>query len=342
MKKTFLILVFLIISVFYINADVVVKATADSSVVLMGKKVALEIEVLKNGNDHGYFTLDFQDLKKQIIPNTNEIELCDVISSDSINLGNKRSQITINLLIQPWQPGLNTIPPFVYVNGVDTFCSNEITLKVLPIDVDTTKVPIEIKNYASVESIPSKWYDFLPDFVVDYWYLILTAIIIIIGIVIIVILWRKNGSLIVYKKKRIPPYELAMRQLKKLHEESLCEKGREREYYTRLPEIIREYLKGRFGINAIEMTSTQINCAVSQYKEPLPSHYIYELLEISDFVKFAKVKPTTDENVKAYNNAFSFVEETKPVIENEDETLNVKSSQQTKKNRNNKKTKRTK
>ena len=141
MKKTFLILVFLIISVFYINADVVVKATADSSVVLMGKKVALEIEVLKNGNDHGYFTLDFQDLKKQIIPNTNEIELSDVISSDSINLGNKRSQITINLLIQPWQPGLNTIPPFVYVNGVDTFCSNEITLKVLPIDVDTTKVP---------------------------------------------------------------------------------------------------------------------------------------------------------------------------------------------------------
>ena len=79
-----------------------------------------------------------------------------------------------------------------------------------------------------------------------------------------------------------------------------------------------------------------------QYKDPLPSHYIHELLEISDFVKFAKVKPTTDENVKAYNNAFSFVEETKPVIENEDEALNVKSSQQTKKNRNNKKTKRTK
>ena len=37
-----------------------------------------------------------------------------------------------------------------------------------------------------------------------------------------------------------------------------------------------------------------------------------EILEMADFVKFAKVKPTPDDNEAAMRNAVAFVEETRP------------------------------
>ena len=36
------------------------------------------------------------------------------------------------------------------------------------------------------------------------------------------------------------------------------------------------------------------------------------VLETADFVKFAKVRPLPDDNVKAFNSAMQFVEDTKP------------------------------
>ena len=37
-----------------------------------------------------------------------------------------------------------------------------------------------------------------------------------------------------------------------------------------------------------------------------------EILEMADFVKFAKLKPAPDDNESAMRNAVSFVEETRP------------------------------
>lgn len=338
MKKYLVLPIILILSIvlaFNSTAEVTIKTSLDSTIVMMGKKVVLHIEILKEGNNYGVIYPEL--VKNENIPNTNDIEISEIIkpTPDSINLGNDRSRLMVDLIIQPFEPGLQTIPPFKYLMGRDTFISNELTIKVLSADVDTTQVPLTINDLASIESIPSKWYDFIPDFIFDYWYLILASLLIIIGIIIVIILWRKNGSILTYKKRRIPPYDLAMLKLKELKDEALCERGREREYYTRLPEIICEYLSGRFGINAIEMTSTQINSAIAQYKEPLPGSYIKDLLAISDFVKFAKFRPTPDENIKAYKDAFQFVEETKPV---EIEAENTDSSSKNKKQRRNQKT----
>ena len=49
-----------------------------------------------------------------------------------------------------------------------------------------------------------------------------------------------------------------MQRLETLRTENLCDKGQEKEYYTRLTDILRSYLDTRFGINAMEMTSSQI------------------------------------------------------------------------------------
>ncbi|MDE6160145.1 MAG: cell wall anchor protein, partial [Muribaculaceae bacterium] len=41
------------------------------------------------------------------------------------------------------------------------------------------------------------------------------------------------------------------------------------------------------------------------------------VLEVADFVKFAKMRPLPDDNVKSFNSALAFVEDTKPAPEPE-------------------------
>ena len=81
---------------------------------------------------------------------------------------------------------------------------------------------------------------------------------------------------------------------------------------------MRQYLLGRFGINALEMTSGQIRKAVADSAGAKEGRkYVEDVLNMADVVKFAKFKPLPDENVSAFENVLKFLELTKPVPEEE-------------------------
>ena len=116
------------------------------------------------------------------------------------------------------------------------------------------------------------------------------------------------------KKKVAPLNQPNKQEIKRYKSEKLCENGHEKEYYTRLTEILRVYLDKRFGINAMEMTSTQIMQQIRSNDDTKTSAPVMkQILEMADFVKFAKVRPLPDDNQKAFANAVTFVESTKPV-----------------------------
>ncbi len=118
---------------------------------------------------------------------------------------------------------------------------------------------------------------------------------------------------------------MAMRQLEVLRNRKLCERGQEKEYYTELTDILRVYLDRRFGINAMEMTTTQIKRAVRDNEATRPStDQMSRILEMADYVKFAKVRPLPEDNARAFSAALKFVEDTKPAPEPEPETTEVK------------------
>jgi hypothetical protein len=176
-----------------------------------------------------------------------------------------------------------------------------------------------IYDYADLENVESKWFDILPNWVIDYWGLILIIFVIILGIIAVIYILKSKGKSIIPRKKVIPPYELAMIKLTKLKELRLCENGQEKEFYTQLTDILREYLTGRFNINAMEMTTTQIINSLKSNKESQVTNNNMELiLEMADFVKFAKVRPLPDDNTKVYQAAIQFVTDTKPeeILEN--------------------------
>jgi hypothetical protein len=71
----------------------------------------------------------------------------------------------------------------------------------------------------------------------------------------------------------------------------------------------------------MEMTSRQILAALSKNPEIKEKrHYVRPILDMADFVKFAKVNPLPDDNIISYENACKFVEETKPVLVEQEDT----------------------
>lgn len=66
------------------------------------------------------------------------------------------------------------------------------------------------------------------------------------------------------------------------------------------------------------MTSRQIMETLSERPEAKEKRsYMRNILNMADFVKFAKVRPLPADNVAAYEDAVKFVEETRPSPEEE-------------------------
>ncbi len=280
-----------------------VTASIDSTVVEMGSRATITLSVVdpdkkgslvdapKENTDAG----PFEFIKTTI---------------DTVPTGYK-----YDITIQAFYPGMATIAPFRYASGTDTASSDVITLKILPVELDSLET---INPMESVVNPPRKWYDYIPDWSV---WVLLAAILIALIIcgVYLYIQYRKTGHILPYHAKPIDPYEWAINELNRLRNKKLAETGKEKEFYTTLVDILRKYLQMRFGINAMEMSSTQIIATLRDNAETRDNQQrIRQILEIADFVKFAKVRPLPDDNIKSYNNVAYFVESTKPQPVEED------------------------
>ena len=134
-----------------------------------------------------------------------------------------------------------------------------------------------------------------------------------IGIFYLIQRKRQGKPLIGKPKPTLPGHIVAIQELEKLHQQKLWQSNHHKQYYTRLTDILREYLESRFGIQAREMTSDEILSNIAQLNlSDRSSLQLRDLLRQADLVKFAKLVPDAEENEQAYNNAYYFVEDTKP------------------------------
>lgn len=90
-------------------------------------------------------------------------------------------------------------------------------------------------------------------------------------------------------------------------------------YYTLLTDVIRKYIKARFGFNATEMTSSEIISRLQQEADKTMIEELKELFTTADLVKFAKYSTLINENDANLVNAVEFINTTKlenqPTIE---------------------------
>ncbi len=293
------------------SAATVVKAHLDSAVLLMGKIGNIDLVVEEPKDARGEFEL-FRTLPERgyigVCGDSVEYRMPTVIDTIDAGLNHK---ILFKLPVQSFDSGAYMLPPFVYISGRDTIRSNELALKIVPVLANAEDPINDYAGTADPEN-PSI-FDWVPDWVLDYWWLIL-IILLAIGVFLYAMRRYKKEGHLLPKKPEPTPYEKAIASLRHLKTQKLWEQGMEKEYYTELTEILRIYLYGRFGINAMEMTSRQIMSALEKNAETKDKRpYFRKILNMADFVKFAKVRPLPEDNVASYDNALRFIEETKPI-----------------------------
>ena len=284
------------------GGNVTFKARLDSATLLMGKTTALHLEITQDKGARGFFPGEQADTLSAMV------EIADRPAADTTDLGNNRIQINRDLIIQSFDSGMWIIKPIPYVVNGDTAYCNQLTLKVLPVDVSQMK---DINDIKPVEEVPFSLFDWLP----DYWWAWLLALLLIGAAIWAYHKYYKKGvNPLKPSRKRLPPYEEAMINLQNLKAAQLWQQGQEKEYFTGLTDILRVYIDRRFHINAVEMTSSQIIDTLKKNDETKAVNEQLEMiLEVADIVKFANARPLADDNEVAYQRAVNFVEATRPV-----------------------------
>ena len=295
------------------GGNVTFKAKLDSATLLMGKTTALHLEITQDKDARGFFPGEQLDTLNAMV------EIAERPAADTTDLGNNRIQINRDLIIQSFDSGMWIIKPIPYVVNGDTAFCNQLTLKVLPVNVSQMK---DINDIKPVEDVPFNLLDWLPDY---WWAWLLGLLLIGAGIWAYRKYYKKGINPLKPSKKRLPPYEEAMINLQNLKSAQLWQQGQEKEYFTGLTDILRVYIDRRFHINAVEMTSSQIIDTLKKNEETKAVNEQLEMiLEIADIVKFANARPLADYNEVAYQRAVNFVEATRPVVEQPEKKEEVK------------------
>ncbi len=284
----------------------VLKAHLDSATLLMGRVTVLHIDLVRDKGTTGRLNIDAVDTL------TREVEVAARLDGDTSDIGNGREQIRRDIVLQSFDSGLYVLPPVAYIVGTDTtFAPDRLSLKVIPVNVDSLDNVHPLKPVAEPEY---KWYDALPMWLVNYWWVILPLAALCVVIALAVYMKRKHGAFIPHvARKRLPPADEALQALHLLKRRGLWQQGQDKQYFTELTDILRVYIDRRYGINAVEMTTTEIKRTLREHGETRAvDDHLNMILEIADWVKFAGQRAMPADNESAWQRAVDFVEATRP------------------------------
>lgn len=108
----------------------------------------------------------------------------------------------------------------------------------------------------------------------------------------------------------VPPYNKAIGDLEELRQQKLWQSGKVKEYFSTLTDIVREYIEGQFGVNAVEMTTDDILEEIKPLQFPKETYdKLKDTMEVADLVKFAKYSSSNLESENAMNSMTDFVNE---------------------------------
>lgn len=244
-----------------------------------------------------------------------KIEILGDPKIDTIKLDGRKITLEAKYKVTSFESGNYSFRsfPVLYMdkNITDTIYSDSLKLIVNTYLIDTTTY--EMADIKTRLDDPFT-IDELEYYLKDIFSSIYTYIGLLVALLIAVAIWyiRRRKGKKTYVRPAEPPHITAIRDLERIANQKLWENGEYKKYYTELTDVLRTYLRGRYGINAMEMTSHEIFKAVEPFDiKDRDFNRIKELLLLSDIVKFAKAVPSQDDCRVSYDNVYYFVEETK-------------------------------
>ena len=133
-------------------------------------------------------------------------------------------------------------------------------------------------------------------------------------------LWRRYAAKLaavsapVDPFRRLPPHVWVYEELEKLLARRLAEEGRTGLFYDELTRIVKQYLEGRYRVDLLERTTSEVPGALQHAGAPTDAGFLARaLLETGDRVKFARVAAGPSDCRAAVEEAYRLVDMTKPL-----------------------------
>jgi hypothetical protein len=113
--------------------------------------------------------------------------------------------------------------------------------------------------------------------------------------------------------RKLPPHVWVYEELEKLLARRLAEEGRIGLFYDELTRIVKQYLEGRYRVELLERTTSEVPGALQHAGAPADAGFLARaLLESGDRVKFARVDAGPSDCRAAVEEAYRLVDLTKP------------------------------
>lgn len=315
MRKILISILFTVCA-FSVRAQVSVESKIDSIQILIGQQTGVTVNVTTGKGAQIYFP-SFKR-SQQITPG---VEVLKATKADTSFLDNNLIRVSKRYIITSFDENLYYIPPMnVTVNG-KKYQSKSLALKVLSIPVDTLH-PEKFFPPKDVQNNPFDWNEWSPAFWLSVLFVLLC--------IVTYYLWtrlKEDKPVIAHVKliKKVPPHQKALNDIESLKAERMSVSEDQKTYYTKLTEVLRKYIKDRFGFNAMEMTSSEIIERLKQEGDRKMIDELKELFMTADLVKFAKYSTLINENDANLVNAVDFINTTKqdvqPTVERVEPTL---------------------
>jgi hypothetical protein len=277
---------------------IIVKAVLDTTSILLGDQIHLNF-LIEQPQDAKVW---FPSIKDSL---AGKIEVLSELKTDTVFVGNGRLRLLKRFIITCFDSGVYEIKsfklPFIFGTINDSLSTTPLLLTVNTIPIKDPKKIFDIKG---IMKIPYTFAEILPYIGFGFLFILL----IILGTYIYIRIKNKK-PIFKFIKPTEPPHITAFRELEKLKAEKLWQQGMVKQYFTRLTDILRTYIEGRFKVLAMESTSDEIVFSLKDIEIITSKNLsnLKQMLEVADLVKFAKAEPLPDESENSWHFAYDFV-----------------------------------
>ena len=285
--------------------DVTVKAAFDTSRIYIGDQINYTVTVDQPSD----ISLNIAGIRDTLYKN---IEILAGPQTDTLAPDKNRLRIINRYLVTSFDSGFYEVPP-IYAElqtetGIKRFYSDYSPLQVMRVNIAPRDSTAQIFDIIVPYKAPLTFMEILP-------WILLAALAGALIWLIIRLLSRFRKTKPGYEPVIIkePAHVIAFRELEKLREQKLWQKGEVKQYYSRLTEIIRQYLEDRYGVYSLELTTSETleELLKTGFRKDETYMKLKDILNGSDLVKFAKYKPEPSENELHFENSWQFVDITR-------------------------------
>lgn len=293
MKRTVILITF-VVSTLLAMAQASVKATITPIEMMIGEQAQVLLTI-DGAADDAKIEWPKLEPRKMLVPGV------EIISTQ------RPAANSLLVTLTSFDGNLYPLPPFkVKVNGKE-LQTNELALKVVDVEVDTTQMN-KFFGPKDVQDNPFLWSEWSSAF----WLSVLMLLLIASGYWLYLRL-RDNKPVIAHIKivRRLLPHQKAMKEIEQIKADKMVSSENQKEYYTKLTDTLRKYIEERYGFSAMEMTSTEIIERLTSAGDQQSLDELRQLFTTADLVKFAKYSTMINENDANLVSAIDFINQTK-------------------------------